>query len=226
MLAFGIITEVDPSKGLARVQFQDHDGIVSKPLPIVVSKTKVDKFSFPFDVNEHVCCLMDDNLEYGVIVGAIYNESELPAITDADKVGVAFGGGLTVSYDRSEKTLKISGTGDVKVDITGNVELKASVKAKVTAPDVEIIAATKVTITSPIVEMSGLLNVAGVVACAGITASAGTGGTGDVAIAGNLNVTGNIETVAGNVKAGTVQLKTHVHGGVQTGAGSTAAPTP
>jgi phage baseplate assembly protein V len=223
MLVFGIITEVYPEKGLARVKFEDHD-IVSKPLPIVVAKTKRDKFSFPFDTNEHVCCLMDDDLEYGVIVGAIYNQSELPAITDADKVGVAFDGGLTVSYDRSEKTLKISGTGDVKVDVTGNVDLKASVKAKVTAPLVEIIAATKVTITSPIVEMSGLLNVTGVVACAGITASAGAGGAGDVTIAGNLNVTGDVETVAGDVKAGSIHLKTHIHPGVTAGGASTGAP--
>lgn len=225
MLAFGIITEVDAAKGLARVKFPDSDGIVSKLLPIVVPKTQKDKFSFPFDINEHVCCIMDDQLENGAIIGAIYSKSELPAITDADKVGVSFVQGLNIEYSRSDKTLKISGTGDVKVDVEGNVEINASVKATVTAPNVEVVAATKLKITSPIVEMTGLLNVAGVVTAGGIAASNAGGGTGNATIAGKLTVSGDVEA-SGEVKAGTVSLKSHIHSGVQPGSGSSGAPIP
>lgn len=46
-----------------------------------------------------------------------------------------------------------------------------------------------------------------------------SGGTG-AAVAGNMTITG------GDVKADTISLKTHVHGGVLAGGASTAAPTP
>lgn len=61
--------------------------------------------------------------------------------------------------------------------------------------------------------------------------------TGDVSVEGDLNVSGNIEATgtvkaAGNIEssggdviAGSVSLKTHVHGGVTTGSGSTSVPS-
>ena len=61
--------------------------------------------------------------------------------------------------------------------------------------------------------------------------------TGDVSVDGDLNVSGNIEATgtvkaAGNIEssggdviAGSVSLKTHVHGGVTTGSGSTSVPS-
>jgi hypothetical protein len=46
-----------------------------------------------------------------------------------------------------------------------------------------------------------------------------------VTITGDLEVTGKVDVV-GDVKAGTISLKTHIHGGVMTGLASTAVPTP
>ncbi len=95
------------------------------------------------------------------------------------------------------------------------IEITAGTKVKVTAPDVEVIAATKVTVTSPLVTMSGELQVAGkITGSAGIAISGGAG----------AQVTGNIAVTGGNVTADGIGLKTHVHGGVQTGSGTTGAP--
>lgn len=44
---------MDAAKGLAKVHFQDDD-VPSGWLPMSVQKSLKDKYSFPFDVNEHV----------------------------------------------------------------------------------------------------------------------------------------------------------------------------
>lgn len=62
-----------------------------------------------------------------------------------------------------------------------------------------------------------------------ITAPGGSTITADVTINGTLHVTGKITTdanveAAGDVKAASISLKTHKHGGVQTGGSQTGAP--
>jgi phage baseplate assembly protein V len=226
MLAFGIISEVFADKGLARVSFPDLDNMVSQPLPISVPKTLNDKFSIPFDINEHVWCLMDASLEYGVIGGAIYSTRDTPvAGSVAENIHIAFAHGLSIDYNRNAKTLSINGTGNVKLDITGNAEIKCT--------DAYVEATTKIELKAPVVKfdaatvtVTGLLNVAGMITGGGIATSAPSGGnTGDAVITGKLQIAGDI-IATGDVKSGTVNLKTHVHGGVQTGPGTSAPPTP
>lgn len=113
MIKFGIISDTDPEKGLARVNFPAED-IVSDWLPMVTRGAKEIKAEFPLDPDEHVVCLMDERCEDGVILGAIYSEEVTPEAKNKDKFQVKFGDGLTVLYDRSAK----------KLDLTlGNVEL-------------------------------------------------------------------------------------------------------
>lgn len=213
MLKFGYISDLDAGKGLARVNFPDADGIVSNWIPVSVSLSLNDKVSFPFFINEHVWCVMDDNLEYGVIGGAIYSTADDPgSLGNADKVGINFAQGLNIEYQRSTGILSISGTGQVKVDISDDVEIK-------TAKKVKVIAAQEVDITSPLTKITGNLTVIGTVTAGGFSASAsgGSGGSGDMQIDGNVQVTGD-------VTAGSVSLKTHIHGGVQTGGGTSGPP--
>lgn len=55
-----------------------------------------------------------------------------------------------------------------------NIEVVAGTKVKVTSPLVEVIASTKVTLTTPLVEMSGNLTVAGNTTISGNTSVGGT----------------------------------------------------
>lgn len=97
-----------------------------------------------------------------------------------------------------------------------NIEVTAGTKVKVTAPDVEVIASTKVQLTSPLVECSAQFKANGLITgLGGMAISGGSGAT----VQGNLTVSG------GNVTADGIGLKTHVHGGVQTGAGNTGLPS-
>ena len=113
------------------------------------------------------------------------------------------------------------------------VEVFAGTKVKVTAPEAEIIASTKVTITSPLTAISGnttiggTLNVTGAVtmqATANVAGIATVGGLVVTGAAGPATVAGNLAITGGNVTADGIGLKTHTHGGVQTGGSSTGVP--
>lgn len=65
-------------------------------------------------------------------------------------------------------------------------------------------------IDAPLTQVTGDLAVAGGIACAG---SFGTSG-------GKIVTKGDISTTGGNVSAGTITLKTHRHGGITTGGGT------
>lgn len=105
MLKFGVIKQYDGATGLAKVDFEA-DNIVSDFLPILFRKTLNEKESAPFDEKEHVACLMDENCEHGVILGAIYSTVDAPLLTSPDQFGIKFQNGDYFYYDRSSNELK------------------------------------------------------------------------------------------------------------------------
>jgi phage baseplate assembly protein V len=221
-IRYGYITEMDASKGLGRVKFDGEDNIVSDWLPISVPGSRDGKFSIPFIVNEHVWCLMDQNLEHGIIGGAIYDAKNQPESGDNNKVRVSFVSGLWVEYDRNDKNLSIGGTGDIDIDINGTglgkVNIKCNQATIESLTGAELKATTEIKLTAPLVTVSGQL-VAG-----SIGTTTGTGGSGNVAISGDINATGKVE--GSEVKEGSIRLGTHRHTGVQTGGGTSGGPTP
>lgn len=85
------------------------------------------------------------------------------------------------------------------------IEVIAATKVKVTAPIVEVVATTKVTFTSPSVEMSGTLSVAGAVTMQ-------DGAT----VTGTVNVTGTVSATVDVLAAGK-SGKLHTHSDPQGG---------
>lgn len=152
MLKFGYITEVNADKGTVRVNFTD-DGIVSSPLPVSVPASKKDKYSFPFQINEQVWCLMDDNCEYGVVGGAIYSKKDSPpAGAGQESIDIEIAGNkLKIKVDRN--------TGELEITSQKGVVVKALMEA---------------TIQAPIVQVNGNLTVSGMVSAASFGGSGGT----------------------------------------------------
>jgi phage baseplate assembly protein V len=133
MLRFGTISDIDPAKGLARVRFEE-DGIVSAWIPIVQRRTLKDKTMETMDIDEHVACLMDENAEEGVIVGAIFNDKDQPEGGGKDVWARKFEDGTVLKYDRSAKkltaTLASGGKAEVtasEVKITGDLVVTGSI---------------------------------------------------------------------------------------------------
>ncbi len=129
MLKFGIVTNINPTLAQARVQFADDD-ILSYWLPILQQKTQKDKFYAIPDIGEHVACLMDDNSEEGVILGAIYSALDSTPVSSKSQLMIKFEDESFIQFDKTTGilTLKFKGI-DVISDInqTGKLQNSAGV---------------------------------------------------------------------------------------------------
>jgi phage baseplate assembly protein gpV len=204
MLKFGYITELNTDKGTVRVHF-DEDDIVSNPLPVSVPASKNDKYSFPFSINEHVWCLMDENCEYGVVGGAIYSAKDsVPSGASEQTIDINIGANkLQITINRTNGNLTLKSEGDVKIDCV-NADIKATT-ATLEATGETAIKGSTVTIQAANTNVSGNMAVTGTVEAASIAA----GGFGGLS-GGPLQATANIQT-DGDVVANGISLTTHVH---------------
>lgn len=120
MIRFGNISEFDPDTMRARVQLAE-DEIVTDWLPVLVSSSKGDKFTHALAVNTHVVIFLDEHAEAGAVLGAIYDENNLPGTVDA---GFADGGSITwndgkLIVTKSTTTVEVGADG-VKVSRGGD----------------------------------------------------------------------------------------------------------
>lgn len=188
---FGTISET--KKGFARVKFDDDD-IVSNWLPVMVRRSLGDKDSWPYKVNEHVFCMMDENCEYGIIQGAVYNDADTPDTNEgAGKFRKLFEDGSFIEYNNNTHELTCNIQGKIKAIATGNIEATSQAEIKANA-------STKITCTAPIIKLDG-----------------------DVQITGDVQVDKTL-TATTDVQGGGKSLKLHVHTGVQPGAGVSGPP--
>lgn len=102
---FGYISAYDPEHHFARVEFPDL-GIVSGWLPVAVQNSKDNHDEKHFDIGEHVYCLLHDNT--GIILCAVYDNSNKPPKADTDIRAITFKDGTTITYDRSEHVTDIT----------------------------------------------------------------------------------------------------------------------
>lgn len=197
MIRYGIISELDAAKGVARVKFEEDD-IVSDWLRISVPNASGNKDESWYDVNEPVWCMMDENAETGIIAGSYYHEGNTPPVGDKDVRSTTFPDGTKVSYNRSTSELKVECVGPVTIVCT----------------DARVEASGTVTVDTPDSTFTGNVQIDG-------DLSFGGNATGQ----GSLHVIGEIESDT-QVKVGLINLTTHKHLGVQPGAGTSATPTP
>lgn len=241
-MKYGVISEVKP--GFAKV-FLEEDDIVTDWWPVLQRTSLKDKESWPLNVQEHVVCLCDERCEDGVILGAIHNEEDEPdSGAGAGKFRKVFEDGTVIEYNKLSHKLTATVNGDVKVDADGNVDLTSTANVTLEAAgnvsvqaqtvDVEAavsveVSAPEVNITSPVVNITGALNVIGV-ATVGALAVSGSAGSGGVTIQGDLNITGDVaasgKVEGGEIKEGLIRLGTHKHSGVTTGPGTSGTPVP
>ena len=144
MLRFGNISETNVVDGLYKVGFEE-DNLVSSWLPYLVKNTKENKYENPFDIGEHVACLMDENCENGVILGATNTSADKPVVGDKDVSRVTYKDGSFVQFNRATKKLTISCEGDVEIIKSKNVNVKSDTKIVLESANIEIKGKLKVT---------------------------------------------------------------------------------
>lgn len=206
---FGIISNLDIPNGLAKVYFEEDD-FESGWLKMSVMRSGKDQVSFPYDIKEHVWCVLDEHCDYGVIGGAVYDDNNKPEGSAAGKLKLLFGDNSTIEYDRSSSILKF--------DIQGEVHISGT-KIIANANEVDV-TAQSVKITAPVTEIDGALTVSGVVSMGGISGVSGAAISGSGA---KLNV--EKVTASDDLTAGGISLKTHKHTSASSGS-PTSTPLP
>jgi len=120
----GVVSDINPKKATCRVRFPDFDGLQSYWLPVLQKKTCKDKSYWLPDKDEHVLCILDDNAEFGVILGAIYSDKDPPPVESPDKRHVIFDDGTWIEYDRKTNCLSGQVMGTVDLEVSGSVRIK------------------------------------------------------------------------------------------------------
>ena len=118
MLRFGIVSQINALNAQARVSFED-DESTSYWLPILQTKTLKDKFYSMPDIGEQVACLMDENSEDGVILGAIYSTEDVSATQSEKQLSVNLEDGSYINADKENQTLTVAFS---KMKLIGNIE--------------------------------------------------------------------------------------------------------
>ena len=131
MLKFGTITSINPLTARARVQFAE-DGMNSYWLAVLQNRTLNDKFYSMPAVGEQVACLMDENSEDGVILGAIYSAEDKPILQSEKEMGINLDCEASIHANKEEKTLtvvfqKMKLIGDIEHD--GNLKNTKGIKS-------------------------------------------------------------------------------------------------
>ena len=122
MLRFGIVTQINSKLAQAKVKFGDDDS-TSFWLPVLQAKTQKDKFYFMPDINEQVACLMDENSEDGVILGAIYSNEDLSLINSEKQISMNLENGSFINADKETNTLTINFE---NIKLVGNIKHEGS----------------------------------------------------------------------------------------------------
>ena len=118
MLRFGIVSQIDPINVQARVSFED-DESTSFWLPILQTKTLKDKFYAMPDIGEQVACLMDENSEDGVILGAIYSTEDVPVTQSEKEISMNLEDGSYINANKESQTLTVAFS---TMKLIGNIE--------------------------------------------------------------------------------------------------------
>jgi len=185
MIRFGKVVATDPLKARVRVQIDDADNVVTFWLPVMTTKAQDDKFYHLPDIGELVvCAFYEDNWDTGVVLGAVYNDSDAVPVANKDKVHIKFKDGTTIEYDRASHKL----TADVK----GSIEIKSAQRCDIDCKDqIYIKSTSNITIQAPSLSMKG-----------GSPANGVFEGTfvliGNLEVNGNIHATGTIIDDSGN----------------------------
>ncbi|MDR1978311.1 MAG: hypothetical protein LBQ42_06225 [Synergistaceae bacterium] len=105
---YGIVSDYDPKRHMARVQFPDKDNLVSAWLPVGIPNSKKNKDEFHLDIGEHVYCnMLGNGLEAGIVLCSVWDDKNKPPLGDQDVRRTEFEDGTTMFVDRKKHIVEI-----------------------------------------------------------------------------------------------------------------------
>jgi phage baseplate assembly protein gpV len=129
----GHVSSYDAGTHTARVVFDDLDGMVSHPFPVILPNTLKNKDEIHLDAGEHVMCLcMGNGIESGIVLGCVYDKKNPPEVGNPAKRLTIFEDGSHVLVDRQEHLMQIKDSygsfilmkdGDIVIQSANHVQI-------------------------------------------------------------------------------------------------------
>lgn len=124
---FGYVSDYDPKRHMARIQFPDKNDLVSGWIPVAVRNSLKNHDEHHLDIGEHVFCVMQGNgTESGCVLCAVYDDTNKSQVGNKDTRAITFDDGTRITYDRTAKKLIINCVGDIEINAQGNIKLTAT----------------------------------------------------------------------------------------------------
>lgn len=223
MVRVGAVMAVDHAKKMVRIKSGDLEGAwVRWPAGrAAAGKRRWD----PPEVGEQVVMVSPSgDMRQALVLPGIYQDDHDAPTTDANKDHVTYGDGTVIEYDRGTHTL-VANLGDSQIFADrSKIELKIGATTLTLTASGSTLETPELTVDSPQSTFTGAVNVEGLLTySAGLTGSGGSG----AAITGPITQTGGNVSLAGGTLTHNAKNvgSTHTHAGVQTGGGTTGAPT-
>ena len=222
----GTVAELDAAHARVRVQIGP---LLTDWLPWLTHRAGNDRTWHAPEVGEQVIVFSQGgNLTLGVVMPAIYQAAHPAPASDENIACIEFKDGARIEYDRGSHHLKATIPGAVTLDASGDVSanIEGKLTAAITGPvsidtksnaainatgEISAQSAVSVTITAPVILLNGITTINGPL-------TQGTGSAG-----GGATMQGPLE-VTNDVTGGGISLKSHKHGGVDSGPDFTGAP--
>jgi phage baseplate assembly protein V len=220
IVRMGTVAEVRHTLPAALVRVRS-GGNTTDWRPYVESRAGDTRTWNPPTIGEQVVLLSPGgDLAGAIVLGGIHQNDHPAPSTDPNRTVTVHPDGATVVYDHATHALRVELPADGTADITvpGRVTVRCGT-ADITADGAATVHAGTITLDAPDTLATGNLTVAGV-----LTYQGGMMGSGVAPGAASSAVVQGDLSASGDVQAGAVSLRGHVHGGVRPGDGSSGAP--
>lgn len=116
-LQFGTVAEINDKKHAVRVVFPALEDLQSDWLPVLTLGAGGNQFYCLPDVGALVACVLDEQGESGVVLGAIFNEDDPVPATSRNLHVLQYSNGTRIQHNRK--------TGDILIKTSGTVTIEA-----------------------------------------------------------------------------------------------------
>ena len=222
-VARALIQTIADDKGLQKLQVE----LLADEVHSNVDRVQNYGFtSVPLPGAEGVFLAVGGAREHGVIIALDDRRYRLKNLAPGE-VAIYTDEGDKIHFKRG-KIIEINSGAEINLIATNkatvtapNIEANASIKIKATSPLVEVIASTKVTMTTPLAEVSGNIVAAGSVVASGFATTGITPVPGEAKVA-NIRATGVVEDASGTMQEMRDTYNGHDHSDPQ--GGTTGGP--
>ena len=215
LLRIGTVTQVDTANAVMKVDIGD---LVTDWVPWSTPRAGQDQVWTTPDVGEQVLLLSPGDPSQGVVIGSMFQNAHPANGNDGKDRRITFADGSLIEFDRTGSVLNVvvQPAGHIRLHIGNTTLLLENGKTTLTTPEL-LVSCPQSTFTGA-VTVQGLLTYT-----AGLTGSGGSGAS----MTGPITQSGGAVTLAGAslTHNGKNVGSTHTHTGVQTGGGTTGAPS-